>query len=151
MIKSEKNKGTNILIAVDQKIEKQKTKEQLENYSNKIITDKAIMMVTNNVEIIRTTKKQLEDITVVTTPFTKDCLEKLKKENFECIIIDEEINGESGTKVVKEIKNIKNVPTLILIKKQNEFLGKHYLSDGFDNTIIKENYEKEISKIKKYL
>ena len=151
MIKSEKNKGTNILIAVDQKIEKQKTKEQLENYSNKIITDKAIMMVTNNVEIIRTTKKQLEDITVVTTPFTKDCLEKLKKENFECIIIDEEINGESGTKVVKEIKNIKNVPTLILIKKQNEFLGKHYLSDGFDNTIIKEKYEKEISKIKKYL
>jgi signal transduction histidine kinase/CheY-like chemotaxis protein len=149
MIKSEKNKGTNILIAVDQKIEEKKKNEK--NYSNKIINEKKIMMVTNDAKIIRETKKQLEDITVVTTPFAKDCLSGIKKENYACILIDEEINGESGTKVVKEIKKLKNIPTLILIKKQNEFLGKHYISDGFDNTIIKEDYNKEISKIKKYL
>ena len=153
MIKSEKNKGTNILIAIDQKIEnKQKLKDQLESYSDKIVDDKAIMMVTNDVKIIRTTKKQLEDITVVTTPFTKDCLEKNKKENFECIVIDEDLNEESGVNIIKELKKIdKNTPTLILINKKNEFLGKHYIEDGFENIIIKDNYEKEINKIKKYL
>lgn len=154
LIKSEKNKGTNILIAIDQKIEnKQKNqKETLEDYSNKIVNDTKIMMVTNNVEIIRTTKKQLEDITVVTTPFTKDCLEKNKKENFECIVIDEDLNEESGVNIIKELKKIdKNTPTLILINKKNEFLGKHYIEDGFENIIIKDNYEKEINKIKKYL
>ena len=154
LIKSETNKGTNILIAIDQKIEeKQKTKKQsLENYSKKIVNDKKIMMITNNMKIIKQTKQTLDDIDIVTSPFAKDCLEKANEEEYECIIIDEELNEESGVNIIKEIKKInKNLPTLILINKKNEFLGKHYIEDGFDDIVIKENYEKEINKIKKYL
>jgi len=154
LIKSETNKGTNILIAIDQKIEdKSKNKTQsLENYSKKIVNDKKIMMITNDIKIIKLTKQLLENIDILTSPFAKDCIEKIKKENFECLVIDEDLNEESGLNIIKEVKKInKNLPSIMLVNKKNEFLVKHYIEDGFDNVIIKENYEKEINKIKKYL
>lgn len=154
MIKSELNSGTNFLIAIDQKIEnKQKTKKQsLEHYSKKMINEKKIIILTNNVEIIKETKKVLENINVISTLFPKECIEKIKKENFKCIIIDEDLNEESGINVIKEIKKIhKNLPSLALINKKNTFLEKHYIEDGFDDFLIKEDYIKEINKIKKYL
>ena len=154
MIKSELNSGTNFLIAIDQKIEnKVKTKQQtLENYSKKIVNQKKLMVITNNIEIIKETKNQLEGTDITSSLFPKECIERIKKENYECIIIDEDLNEESGINVIKEIKKInKNIPSLALISKKNTFLEKHYIEDGFDEILIKENYTKEVNKIKKYL
>ena len=117
-----------------------------------MINEKKIIILTNNVEIIKETKKVLENINVISTLFPKECIEKIKKENFKCIIIDEDLNEESGINVIKEIKKIhKNLPSLALINKKNTFLEKHYIEDGFDDFLIKEDYIKEINKIKKYL
>jgi len=146
LIKSETNKGTNVLIAIDQKIEdKQKIKKQsLENYSKRIVNDKKILMITNDKKIIRDTKSLLENFDIVTSPFAKDCLEKIQNEKFECIVIDEDLNEESGINIIKEIKKIKNdLPSLILINKKNEFLGKHYIEDGFEIFLLKKHMKKK--------
>ena len=154
IIKSEVNSGTNFLIVIDQKIEnKEKIKKtSLEHYS--VITNqKKVMTVCNDPNIIKIIKDNLEGIDFISALFAQDCINKLKqKNNYECIIIDEDLNEESGNNLLKEIKKInKNIPLIILLKDNNKFLEKHYLQDGFDNTIIKENIKKEINKIKKYL
>lgn len=154
MIKSEVNSGTNFLIVMDQKIENKKdnSKKTLEKYSNNIISEKQIMMITNNIEIIKETKKELEDINIVSSPFAKESLEQIKKQKFECIIIDENLNEESGINVLKEIKQLNNnMPIICLISEKNKFLEKHYVEDGFDEIITKENYSSQIIKIKKYI
>lgn len=153
IIKSEINNGSNFMIVIDQKIEekKQNTKK-LENYSKKIINQKKIMILSNNEEIIKTTKKELEETEITALIFPKECIEKMKKEKFECIIIDEDLNEESGINIEKEIKKINpNQNILGLISTKNEFIKKHYLEDGFDDIITKETYKKELDKIKKYL
>lgn len=155
IIKSEINNGTNFLIVIDQKIDtKEKIKHtSLEHYSTKITNQKKIMVVCNNPDIIKIIKDNLEDVDVTSALFAKDCMNKLKQEkNYECIIIDEDLNEESGNNLLEQIKkqNI-NTPSIILLSKNNQFLEKHYSKDGFDNTLIKENIKDEIEIIKKYL
>ena len=155
IIKSEVSNGTNFLIVIDQKIEKkEKIKtSSLEHYSTTITNQKKIMTVCNNPDIIKILKENLEGIEFTSALFPQDCIDKLKQErNYECIIIDEDLNEESGSNLLKEIKKInKNIPLIILLKENNKFLEKHYLSDGFENIIIKENILKEINKLKEYL
>ena len=65
---------------------------------------------------------------------------------------DEDLNEETGINIIKEIKKINTkIPVIILISKKNEFLNKHYLEEGVDEYIIKDNHEEYIKKIKKYL
>ena len=153
IIKSEKGIGTNFLIVIDQKIEYKKSDtNKLENYSKKIVNQKKIMIVSDNTEIIKTTKEELGETEIITSIFPKECIEKMKTEKFACIIIDENLNEESGINIEKEIKKINpNQNVLGLISTQNEFIKKHYLEDGFDDIITKETYKKELDKIKKYL
>lgn len=155
IIKSEVNNGTSFLIVIDQKIETKENvkKTSLENYSAKITNQKKIMIVCNNPDLIKTIKENLEDIEITSALFAKDCINKIKQENnYECILIDEELNEESGINLLEQIKQINaNIPLIILLNKNNEFLEKHYSKDGFDNTIIKENIPKELEKLKKYL
>lgn len=155
IIKSDIDNGTNFLIVIDQKIENKEKieKTSLEHYSKKITNQKRIMLVCNNPEIIKTIKENLKGVEITSSLFAKDCINELKKEkNYECIIIDEDLNEESGNNLLEEIKKIdSNIPSIILLNENNEFLEKHYLSDGFDNTIKKENITKEKDKIKKYL
>lgn len=151
MIKSELNKGTNFLIVVDQKIKEEKNKK--EQYTNEILADKKILIISTNTKIVSEIRKKLEDIEVSSSLYGKDALEKLKnKEKFELILIDEKLKNESGLEVLKKLKQTKKfkTPTMILINKGNEFIGEHYIEDGFDNYIIKENPE-ELNKIDKYI
>lgn len=154
IIKSEINNGTNFLIAINQKIENKQNNQQktLEQYSKKIINQKQIMMITSNIQKIKEIKEELEDINIVSSPFPKESLEQIEKQKFECIIVDEDLNEETGINIIKEIKKINTkIPVIILISKKNEFLNKHYLEEGVDEYIIKDNHEEYIKKIKKYL
>jgi len=154
IIKSEMNNGTNFLIAINQKIENKQNNQQktLEQYSKKIINQKQIMMITSNIQKIKEIKKELEDINIVSSPFPKESLEQIEKQKFECVIVDEDLNEETGINIIKEIKKINTkIPVIILISKKNEFLNKHYLEEGVDEYIIKDNHEEYIKKIKKYL
>ena len=93
-----------------------------------------------------------KEITTINSLYGKDSIDKLKKEKYELIIIDDELNNESGLNLLKQIReeNIK-LPAIVLLKKEKEFIEKHYIEDGFNDAIIKENIDEQINKLDKYL
>ena len=157
IIKSEIEQGTNFLIIIDQKIEeKEKTQieKKLENYEKKLSTNKKILLVSTDKKLIDKITKMYEknDIDVTNSLYGKDAINKLEqKEKFELILIDDELTNESGIDVLKQIKDKSNKPIIILINKNEEFISKHYIEDGFKEYIIKENIENELKKLNKYL
>ena len=149
IIKSEENKGTNFLIILDQQIkEEKKNKTSLEKYSKKILNEKKILIVSVDNDIVNKIQELYEDYEIINSLYGKDALERLKKEHFEFILVDDELKNESGIQVLNEIKDITKKPIYIILNKNKEFMSEHYIEDGFTNYIIKENLEEELKKIK---
>lgn len=149
IIKSEENKGTNFLIIIDQQIkEDKKDKSTLEKYSKKFLNEKQILIVSLDNNIIKKIQEKYDGYEIVNSLYGKDAQEKLKKDSFEFIIIDDELKNESGLEVLNKIKNTTKSPIYIMLTQNKEFMSKHYIEDGFTNYIIKENLDDELKKIK---
>ena len=149
IIKSEENKGTNFLIIKDQKISKnKKEKTKLEKFAKKIINEKKILVVTVDNDIINKIQESFGEYEIINSLYGHDAEERLKKEKFELILIDDELKNESGIEVLKLIKEKTKKPIIIMIDKNKEFISEHYIEDGFTNYVIKQNIEEELKKIK---
>lgn len=149
IIKSEENKGTNFLIIIDQKIsENKKEKTKLEKIAKKIINEKKILVVTVDNDIINKIQESFGEYEIINSLYGHDAEERLKKEKFELILIDDELKNESGIEVLKLIKEKTKKPIIIMIDKNKEFISEHYIEDGFTNYVIKQNIEEELKKIK---
>lgn len=157
IIKSELKQGTSFLIIVDQKIEEQEKSEtvkKIEGYAKNLELNRKILLVSIDKLIIdKVTKSfQKEDISVVNSLYGKDCVNKLNQnEKYELVIIDDELNDESGLDVLNKIKDKTSKPIIIMLSKGKEFIADHYISDGFTDYILKERIEDQIKKINKYL
>ena len=75
----------------------------------------------------------------------------VENEKYELVIIDDELNDESGLDVLNKIKDKTSKPIIIMLSKGKEFIADHYISDGFTDYILKERIEDQIKKINKYL
>lgn len=153
MIRSELNKGTTFVIVVDQKIKEEIKNTKLEKYANEILSNKKVLIISSDNNIVNAIRKKLEDVDVVNSLYGKDAIQKLKnKEKFNLVLIDDKLKNESGIEVLKKLNQTKNfkTPAIILINKNTEFIKEHYIEDGFENYIIKENL-KELDKIDKYI
>lgn len=149
IIKSEENKGTNFLIIIDQKIsENKKEKTKLEKFAKKIINEKKILVVTVDNDIINKIQESFGEYEIINSLYGHDAEERLKKEKFELILVDDELKNESGIEVLKLIKEKTKKPIIIMIDKNKEFMSEHYIEDGFTNYVIKQNIEEELKKIK---
>ena len=149
IIKSEENKGTNFLIIIDQKIsENKKEKTNLEKFAKKIINEKKILVVTVDNDIINKIQESFGEYEIINSLYGHDAEERLKKEKFELILVDDELKNESGIEVLKLIKEKTKKPIIIMIDKNKEFISEHYIEDGFTNYVIKQNIEEELKKIK---
>jgi signal transduction histidine kinase len=144
IIKSEENKGSNFLIIIDQKIEEKKENTKLENYSKKILNEKKVLIVSVDNDTVNRVTETLEEYEIVNSLYGKDAKERLKKEKYEFIIIEDELKNESGIEVLNQIKELTNKPIFIIINKNKEFMGEHYKEDGFKNYIIKEKLEEDL-------
>ena len=53
---------------------------------------------------------------------------------------------------LQEIKKDLKTPIVVMLKKDKETIGKHYIEDGFDNYLLEENLDDEFDRIiKKYI
>jgi len=149
IIKSEENKGTNFLIILDQQVKEENNKKSsLEKYSKKILNEKKILIVSVDNDIVNEIQGLYEDYEIINSLYGKDALERLKKEKFEFILIDDELKNESGLEVLNKIKNVTESPIYIMLNKDKEFIKEHYIEEGFKNYILKENLQEELKKTK---
>lgn len=155
IIRSDINTGTTFIIILEQKIKKQEkteTLQKMEQYSSNILNLNKILFISINEKLKEKIEQKLNETELIMSYYSDDSITKLKTyKKYKCILIDEKIGNESGIDILKKIKEIINIPVIMLIEEKNEFLRKHYLKEGFNECIVKEKIDKEIKKISKYL
>lgn len=157
MVKSEIGEGTSVSIVLDQKIvesEETEISKKLETYEQSLYRNKSVMVVDDDVKELAQITSWLEqdDAEVTGSLFGRDVIEKIASNvKYDLIILDDETSTYSALDVLKELKkNPKfNIPVVIMIDDNKEFIRLHYLQDGFADCIMKSKLESEIKRIMK--
>lgn len=156
IVKSEIKKGSEYLVIIDQKIKETKDKITKNSELSNITLGKKVLIVNDKTSEIKKIRDMLNEFgyDVSSSLYGKDAIEKVKnKEKFDLLIIDDDMPQESGINTLEKLKKIKgfNVPSIVTLNKDKEFLCDKYLEDGFNDYILKDKLPEEIKKVKKYI
>jgi signal transduction histidine kinase len=144
IVKSEKDLGTSFLVIIDQKIESKK-KDDVDSY---LKTGNKILLISDDDDLFNKIKNKLS-VDVEQSLYLRDALEKLDNKDIKCILIDNKLKEMNGLGVLKKLNT--DIPSIIIIGENEKFLGKHFVEDGFNNFIIKEFIDDELSKIDEFM
>lgn len=150
-IQSELNKGTEVIITLEQKIKQDINSNNLSKINNYIKSrqlQKTILIVNDNDKESKKMKQLLENegYKVDLSFYGNDCLSRIKNdEKYDLILIDDEMKTMNGLKIIKELKNMDNSSKkMIMLEKDKVFIGHHFVEEGFDDFIDKSNFLEEI-------
>ena len=152
--------GRKFVVVLDQKISLEKHEDKLDVYTKEYIESenkKRIIIVYNDKisanKLALKIKKHKVNIDVVSMGQT--CLEKIRAdEQYDLIILDDNLPKLSSTRVLEKLKEIPgfNTPVVLLLKNKNTELEDRYVNIGFSECLIKPLDNKEInSLVNKYL
>ncbi len=149
-IRIDDNGGMEIILTIDQYIvlNDEKESSNIDSYIKARNNNKKVLIIDDNEEEIRKVKNILERLgyDVSVSMYGQDAINRIKKEEkYDIILIDDEMPLMNGINVLYELKKLKNGSKKIVLLEQDKLLiAKHYLQDGFDNYIDKNNFNKEI-------
>ena len=144
-IKSDINKGTELIITLDQYIA-----NHLNNKNSEYLLNiKRVLIVDDKDSEIRKIKTSLEhkgyDVSV--SMYGDDCIEKISnKEYYDIILINDEMSIMNGIEIVEQLNKLNNKSKkIVLLNEDKLFIADHYLEDGFDDFIDKTNLLEELN------
>lgn len=149
MIKSEVDKGTEFTVVIDQKIvDDNKNFKKINSFSNV----KKVLIVDDNIDLLKSEKVFFEDhqVNVVSTMYGEDAVDKIRTgDNFDLIIIDDEMAKQSGVATLNQLLEVSNfsIPVIVMLEKNKEVIKKHYIEKGFKDYILKGDLQNEINRI----
>ncbi len=151
------NRGTTVSIIIDQKIVETAETEiskKLDLYEESLHLNKKIMVVDEDIKELTRISHFLEDKGSIVTSslYANDVIEKInKKYKYDIIILDDETSTCSALDVLNELKKIEkfNIPVVIMIDDNKEFIKLHYLKDGFKDVIMKSKLTSELERVLK--
>lgn len=157
IVKSREGKGTEVSITIDQKIVKIKDNEiskKLDLYEQSLYSNKRIMVVDDDAKELSkiTTYLEKSDAIVSGSLFGRDVIDKIfSKHKYDLIILDDETDTASAYEVLMELKKDPkfNIPVVIMIDDNKEFIKLHFLKDGFADVIMKSKLNSELDRILK--
>ena len=140
LISSSYGIGTKIKIILDQKMEIRKNVE-VEKYE-KTIDNIKILAVDDSeagLKIIEKILKGNDNISLDKSNTGKDCIDKIKANKYDLILLDEELSQISASELIKKLKEIRNfnVPVVLLTKDNSYEYNEEYLKQGFVGYILK--------------
>lgn len=153
-IVSEEKIGSTVTIVLDQKIKVNK-----DTYYNKyIFNKKKVLVVSDDTNTLKNLNFLYNkyNFELLTTMYGNDCIQRIKDgEKFDLIILEDDMKPLSAFAILGELQEIKRnlkTPVVVMLKKDKETIKKHYIEDGFDNYLLKENLDNEFDRIiKKYI
>lgn len=157
LIKGEEEKGTNVVITLDQKIvpsEDVKMAEKLETYEQLLHSGiKCLVIDEDETELKHITDLlKSEDYNVDSSVFEMDCIDKLsKKMKYDFIILDDEMPNYNAIDILKKLKENKDfkTPVIVMINDNKDGIKLQYLRDGFSDYILKSKLDSEIKRVTK--
>lgn len=153
LISSDYGVGTKVKIILDQKIVEENNSEISKYESN--FENISILCVDDSDSGIKIIEKLLKgtDIKLDIASTGKDCLDKLRINKYDLLLIDEDLSQISGLEMMKKISEIRNfnTNTLLLTKNNSYEYNEEYLKLGFIDYILKPLKKEDfLEKIGKY-
>ena len=157
LINSDINSGTKITIVLDQKIvenEEEKEINDIVNNYQKDYKNHKILVVDENENNIKLITKLLEkySIKVDNSKSVKEFFEKIEKNKYSLILLDDTLEKYSSFEILNKVKDITNTKVIALSKNTKLQYKDDYLKEGFTDYIQKPVSKKEIKEmLDKYL
>ncbi|MGN0993333.1 MAG: ATP-binding protein [Bacilli bacterium] len=153
-IKSEEGKGTIFVIVIDQQIVSDASTNSLKDAKKytKNVKSKKRFLIADDTPYLEKMEKLVSkyNVDVITTLVGRDVLDKINSgDNYDLIILRDNMKPDSAFNILKSLKENKkfNIPVVIVIEKNKEFIKEHFIEDGFSDCIILENIESDIKRI----
>ena len=156
LINSDINSGTKITIVLDQKIvedNKEEVNTIINDYNNDFKNHK-ILVIDENENNIKLITKLLEKFSIVSDSAinVKECFDKIEKNKYSLILLDDTLEKYSNFEILNKIKDITNTKVIALSKHTKLQYKDDYLKEGFSDYLQKPVSKKEIKEIlEKYL
>lgn len=120
-IKSVLKKGTEVTIVIDQKYKP--SKDDVYNYTALIYSKKRVLVVDDDKDEMFKTKNVLSNynIDINSTMIAKECIDRISSgEDYDLIIIDDELRTGSALSVLNELNKIRRfkTPVVVMIEKK---------------------------------
>ena len=148
-VRSERGRGSEFTIIVDQKIktEENKIKDIVDEYKN-LNNKKKIMIVTDNdADRASFIKKIGDNVNLIFAMSGQECLKKIRnKEDFDLIIIKEKMDKLDALKTIAKLNAIKGFNTKVIIMTDSVEASKNLKVHGYD-TILNNISSSELKKI----
>ena len=154
IIKSEENKGSEFIIILEQRINNENNKDQDYSKYSIFLNKKRILLVSDKQDELNNISKYFNEknIDVVKSMYANECIDRINNnEKYELIIVADEMSPVTGINLLQQLKDNKKfkTPIVILLDKNKESIKEHYISDGFNDYILKENLNEELERITK--
>ena len=155
IIKSEENVGSEFIIAIEQRIDKNNDinlSEELDDYSNLSSNKKRVLVVSDKKSELDNISEYLEknNIEVVKSMYGLDCIDRIRnKQKYDLILMEDEMTPLTGINTLQKLQQIKHfkTPVVIMLEKNKEAIKHHYIEEGFSDYLLKENIEIELDRI----
>ena len=139
LISSDYGVGTRIKIILDQKMEVVKNAE-IDRYE-KILDNIKVLAVDDSESGLKIIEKVLKGTNIILDKAStgKECIDKIKTNKYDLILLDEELSGISASELIIKLKAIRNFNTpVVLLTKDNSYeYNEEYLRQGFEGYILK--------------
>ena len=151
LIKSDKEFGTEFKIIINQMIYEDTKNNKLLSYE--YTNKKRILIVDSNLKELNSLTKQMRNYNfiVTSTLYPNELISKLKsKEKYDLVFINDDLNGSSAVKVIKQLKNVnlKDTKIIVMLNENKEHIKNHYLTEyKFYDYLLKNDYENEMNRI----
>lgn len=152
LLKSSKNKGTEVILTIDQKVHIEEDDNLLNKYAYDLSSNKKVLVVSQNKELTTSLKKIFnnKDITSSFVLYGMDAVDRIKSgKKYDYIILEDDMKEMSGYTTLKEMKKINkfNTPVIVMLDKNKEQIKEHYIKDGFKDYILLDNFSEEVDRI----
>ena len=152
VVHSDYKKGSKFTVIIDQKIENEPIKKDEKKKQTKLdLKGKKILIVDDNTLNLKVATKFLEiynpEVETVESGFA--CLEKVKDNNYDLILLDDMMPKMSGVETLKKLKENEDFKTPVVVLTANAISGmkEKYLNEGFDDYLAKPINKEELKNI----
>ena len=139
LISSSYGMGTKIKIILDQKVEILENAEIMKY--NKILDNIKVLAVDDSEAGLKIIEKLIKgtNITLDKASTGRECIDKIKVNKYNLILLDEELSQISAIELITKLKEIRNfnVPVVLLTKDNSYEYNEEYLKQGFVGYILK--------------
>ena len=146
------------IIQEKENIEKNVQQKKIEssNIDKNQYKNKKVLVVDDNKLNIKVATRLLEpyQAKVDTATSGQECIDKIKKNTYDLILLDQMMPEMDGTETLQHLKEMKDFSTPVVVITADAIVGKkeEYLSAGFDDYLTKPIVVEELNRIlKKYL